>query len=327
MANLVDTFGRAHRYLRISVTDRCGFRCVYCMPPEGIPWREREEILTYEEIVRLARLFASMGVDKIRLTGGEPTVRKGLETLIGDLARIPGVRSLLMTTNGTTVAAKAGTYRRAGLTGMNVSLDTLRPGRFLEITRRDRYQDVMDGIAAAIAEGFTPLKLNVVVMAGINDDELVEFVDHFRDQPVNVRFIEFMPFDGNGWSKGGLVPYREMRERIESAYRLSPIDSGPNAVAKDFAIEGREATVSFVTSMTESFCAGCNRIRLTAEGNVKACLFGPEEFPLRDRLRAGATDEEISATIREAVTRKAAGHAPAEILARIKNRSMIQIGG
>jgi cyclic pyranopterin phosphate synthase len=297
------------------------------MPPEGIAWRERSEILTYEEILRVAGIFAGMGVDKIRLTGGEPTVRKGLESLMTGLSKLDGIRSLWMTTNGTTLRSHAERYRAAGLTGLNVSLDTLRADRFLEITRRDRLDDVLAGIDAALQAGFQPLKLNVVVMAGINEDELLDFIDRFRDRPVNVRFIEFMPFDGNGWNKGGLVPYRVMREQIERVHKLTPIDSGPNAVAKDFSIENCTATVSFVTSMTESFCSGCDRVRLTAEGSVKACLFGPEEFPLRDKLRSGASDEEIAAIIREAVHRKAAGHAPAEILARIKNRSMIQIGG
>lgn len=327
MQPLVDTFARVHRYLRISVTDRCGFRCVYCMPPEGIAWRQRDEILTYEEILQITRVFASMGVTKVRLTGGEPTVRKDLEYLMRELRNVDGIDRLLMTTNGTTLVEKAAIYRDAGLTGLNVSLDTLRDDRFVEITRRDRLSDVLAGIEAAQVAGFEPLKLNVVVMAGVNDDELLDFVDHFRDRNINVRFIEFMPFTGNGWSKGGLVPYREMRERIESRYTLTPIDNGPNSVAKDFAIAGYPVTVSFVTSMTESFCSGCDRVRLTADGNIKACLFGPEEIPLRDRLRNGATDEEIAGFIRQAVTQKAKGHAPAELLARMKNRSMIQIGG
>lgn len=324
---LVDRFQRKHTYLRISVTDRCNFRCRYCMPPDGLEWRARDEILSFEEIDRLARLFARLGVDKIRLTGGEPTVRKGIEDLIGKLATIPGVDSLLMTTNGTTLATHANRYRQKGLTGLNVSLDSLRRERFAEITLRDELARVLAGIDAAIEAGFDSVKVNMVVMAGVNDDELLDFVEFARSKPINVRFIEFMPFDGNGWKPVSVLPYQEMRSRIEERYQLRPITTAPEAVGKDFAIEGFQGTIGFVTSMTESFCDGCNRVRLTAEGAFKPCLFSGSETSLRDPMRTGASDDELEAIIRQTLAGKWKGHPPMNLLASFPNRSMVAIGG
>jgi cyclic pyranopterin phosphate synthase len=297
------------------------------MPAEGLVWKEREEILTFEEIERAARLFVSLGVDKIRLTGGEPTVRRGLEDLIGRVAGLDGIRSLLMTTNGLTLRDRAKTYRDAGLNGLNVSIDSLRQERFAEIARRDRLPDVLEGIEAAIAAGFDPLKINVVVMKGVNEDEILDFVHFVRERPVNVRFIEFMPFKGNGWDSAEVYPYAQIRADIESRHRLTPIGTDPSAVAKDFAVEGHAGTVGFVTSMTDSFCAGCNRIRLTADGQIKSCLFSPAESDLRSAMRSGATDVDLEATIRDALHRKPKEHPPMEELLNVDNRSMIQIGG
>ncbi len=324
---MIDRFGRKHTYLRVSVTDRCNFRCVYCMPPEGIAWRERDEILDYEEIVRLTRLMAEMGVDKVRLTGGEPTVRKNVEWLIAEVARVPGVRSLLMTTNGFRLPKMAAAYREAGLTGLNVSLDTLRPDRFREITRTDKFETVWEGIQAALELGFSPMKINVVAMAGVNEDELLDFVELTREQKLNVRFIEFMPFDDNGWTKGALYPYRKMREDIERVHPLEPVPAEPTAVAKDFRVPGFKGTVSFVTSMTEDFCGSCNRIRLTAEGALKPCLFSPLEVSLRDPMRRGASDDELAEIIVSTVLRKPKGHEELDVLPLLKNRAMVSIGG
>ncbi len=324
---LFDRFGRRHNYLRISITDRCNFRCVYCMPAEGLVWKEREEILTFEEIERAARLFVRLGVDKIRLTGGEPTVRRGLEGLIERLASIDGVRSLLMTTNGLTLRDHAVPYRRAGLTGLNISLDSLKRDRFAEIARRDRLDDVLCGIERAIEAGFAPLKINVVVMAVINEDEILDFVEFVRHRPINVRFIEFMPFKGNGWKTAGVFPYARMRSEIEGRHPLIPIGNEPTSVAKDFGIEGFVGTVGFVTSMSDSFCSGCNRIRLTADGQIKSCLFSPAESDLREALRSGASDSGLEALVRQALERKPKEHPPMEELLQVDNRSMIQIGG
>jgi molybdenum cofactor biosynthesis protein A len=326
-SKLVDNFGRTHRYLRISVTDRCNFRCVYCMPEEDVPFRERDEILHFEEIERLTRVFASLGVNKVRLTGGEPTVRKDVESLMRMLAAVPGVDRLLMTTNGLTLRERATAYRQAGVSGLNVSLDSLRQDRFRQITRTDHFQRVFDGIQAALQAGFESLKINVVVMAGVNEDEVLDFAELTRDWPVTVRFIEFMPFLGNGWSKGKLYPYARIRADIESWRPLEPCRVDASAVGKDFQIPGFAGKIGFVTSMTESFCADCDRIRLTAEGNVKPCLFSSVEVPLRDALRSGADDGELAALIHEALARKPAEHPPHELIPSFENRPMVMIGG
>ncbi|MEQ1933749.1 MAG: GTP 3',8-cyclase MoaA [Fimbriimonadaceae bacterium] len=324
---LIDRFGRVHSYLRISVTDRCNFRCQYCMPPEGLDWLKRADILSFEEIERLARLFVQMGVSKIRLTGGEPTVRKDLAELMTRLSAIDGVRSLLMTTNGTTLAAKAKIYRQAGLTGLNISLDSLKREKFLEITLRDELDRVLSGIDAALDAGFESVKINVVVMEGVNDDELLDFVELARNRPLTVRFIEFMPFEGNGWRPASMVSFAQMRRVIESEHELIPIDVEKNAVGKDFTIAGFLGEIGFVTSMTESFCGTCNRVRLTAEGAFKPCLFSGAEVSLRDPMRAGASDEELAAIVRSGLEKKWKAHPPMTLLPQISNRSMVAIGG
>ncbi len=325
--HLTDRFGRKHTYLRISVTDRCNLRCTYCMPPEGIDWKPREEILTYEEIVRVARLFAQNGVTKIRLTGGEPTLRTDIEELIEGLAGISGIRSLLMTTNGVTLQHKAALYKQKGLTGLNISLDTLEPEKFAQITRRDHFDAVMAGIEAALSVGFESLKINVVLMAGINEDEMINFIRFAQDKPINVRFIEFMPFRLNGWEDQRLVSYAEMKARIQEHYELIPILREPSAVAKDFAIRGFQGTVSFITSMTESFCSTCNRVRLTADGAIKSCLFFPKEISIRDLLRSGTSDDALLEAVHEAIWLKPEAHGTSQELVNSDNRSMIQIGG
>ncbi len=326
-ASLMDRFGRRHTYLRISVTDRCNLRCRYCMPHEGMVFQPREELLSYEEILRLSRLFIGMGVRKIRLTGGEPMVRRDLPVLIEQLSGLDGLETLTMTTNGYYLANQAETIKAAGVQALNISLDTLRPVRFFAITRRDAFTEVMAGIDAALNAGFESLKLNVVVMAGINDDEILDFIEFGKNKPLNIRFIEYMPFEGNRWTRAGVVPYREIRQRIESRYALEPLVTEPSAVAKDFALPGYPGTVSFITSMTDSFCGTCNRLRLTSDGAVKACLFGPAEISLRDPMRAGADDTTLRHLIGQAIRRKQEAHEPMETLARIENRPMIAIGG
>jgi len=297
------------------------------MPPSGLDWLQRSEVLTFEEIERLAKMFVRLGVDKIRLTGGEPTVRKDIDELISRLSAIDGVKSLLMTTNGSTLADRARDYRDAGLTGLNISMDSLRPDRFRDITCRDGLPRVRKGIEVALASGFESVKLNVVVMAGINDDELLDFVELARERHLTVRFIEYMPFEGNGWQPDSVFTYRQMRSRIEASYELVPVVIEASAVGKDFTIPGFAGTIGFVTSMTESFCDTCNRIRLTAEGAFKACLFAGSETNLRDPMRRGADDEEIESVVREALGRKWRGHPPMELLPHVKNRSMVAIGG
>lgn len=324
---LVDTFGRRHNYLRISVTDRCNFRCAYCMPHEHMEWTPRAEILTFEEIERLASLFAAMGVDKVRLTGGEPTTRKDFVQLVEGLHRIEGIKKLLLTTNGAAMSGMAQQLRSAGISGVNISLDTLRADRFFEITGRNKLGQVLDGIDAAIESGFESLKINVVVMSGINQDEIPEFVDRFRNLPIEVRFIEFMPFLDNHWNASKLVPYKEIRRQIESRFTLMPIAGERSDVAKTFGVLGTSMRVGFITSMTDHFCGGCNRLRLTADGRLKVCLFAKTGPSLRDAMRAGASDNILEDTIRRALDAKWAGHPPMDRLIESNDLPMITIGG
>lgn len=324
---LIDRFGRRHSYLRISLTDRCNFRCAYCMPDEEMVWKDRTEILTFEEIQRLAELFAELGVDKIRLTGGEPTVRKGLVDCVRRLKSIPKINELTLTTNGDTLTTMAQPLAEAGLTGVNISLDTLRPERFFEITHRDRLSSVLAGIDAALKAGFAKLKINVVAMANVNDDELTDFVARFWNESIQIRFIEFMPFQSNGWEKARMMPYLEMRAALESRYRLISMEPEPSAVAKEFAVEGARVQVGFITSMTDDFCGGCNRLRLTADGKLKVCLFAPTGPNLRDAMRSGAGDDDLADIIRNALDGKWAGHPPMQHLVRVNDLPMISIGG
>lgn len=324
---LMDSFGRSHQYLRISVTDRCNFRCRYCMPQNGMTFLPRTELLNDEEILRLASLFVTMGIHKIRLTGGEPMTRQNILSLIERLAGLDGLQTLAMTTNGYSLSTQTKAMKAAGLQGLNISLDSLRAERFRAITGTDGLPRVLAGIESAMAVGFESLKLNMVVMAGVNDDEIPDFLTYIQDKPINLRFIEYMPFSGNQWSQAGLVPYADMRKQVEARYTLQPLASEPSAVAKDFGLAGYRGTVSFISSMTEHFCGTCNRLRLTADGQLKACLFQAAEINLRDPLREGASDEALRKLIRRAVWGKQQGHAPIDTLAGLENRPMIAIGG
>ncbi|MEW5702555.1 MAG: GTP 3',8-cyclase MoaA [Candidatus Zixiibacteriota bacterium] len=326
---LTDPFGRTHTYLRVSVTDRCNLRCFYCMPRAGIAHRDRDEILTFDEIVRLARLFARMGTNKIRLTGGEPLARRGIEDLIVALAGISGIETLGMTTNGLLLADRAHGLRRAGLTHLNVSLDTLRPERFARIALREGHAQVPAGIVAALDAGFVPLKLNMVVLGGINDDEVLDFVALTRSRPIHVRFIEFMPFRANGWEGARFVPAAALQRRIRERFPLIPTmaDESHPPVAREFRIDGHQGTVGFIASMSDHFCVGCRRLRLTSDGSLKTCLFFPAEVSLRDEMRAGASDGDLMCLIRRTVQGKRLAHPPLEELQNADTQSMIEIGG
>ena len=327
MNKLVDRFGRKHKYLRISVTDRCNLRCTYCMPAGGIYWKEHSEILNYEEIRRLAGLFIELGVNKIRLTGGEPTVRKNIEDLIGKLSELPGLNTLAMTTNGIFLKDKASVYKECGLNALNISLDTLKAERFTRITKRNNFEEVIEGINKSINLKFDPLKINMVVMKGINDDEILDFVDFIKEKPINIRFIEFMPFKENNWNDSCFLPYGQIKSKIEERYKLIPIVRDASSVAKDFCIRGLLGTVSFITSMSESFCNTCNRIRLTADGKFKVCLFDNKEIDLKMAMRNGATDGELTELILKALYNKPLEHKPVNDLVKEDNRRMVEIGG
>eukprot|EP00850_Spirogloea_muscicola_P006815 SM000033S12336 [mRNA] locus=s33:201868:203696:- [translate_table: standard] len=325
---LVDAFGRAHTYLRISLTERCNLRCQYCMPAEGAALSPPAALLTTDEVVRLAALFVAGGVSKIRLTGGEPTVRKDIVDVCRRLGELPGLRTLAMTTNGLVLARKLPALRAAGLGQLNISLDTLVPAKFELLARRSGHHKVLEAIDAALALGYKPVKVNCVLMRGFNDDELCDFVALTEDRPINVRFIEFMPFDGNVWRSTKLVPYAEAMAKIRARHPdIQRLDDHPTETAKNFRVAGHEGTVSFITSMTEHFCTGCNRLRLMADGNLKVCLFGPAEVSLRDALRAGASDTSLQEIINQAVKQKKAAHAGMFELAQTANRPMVHIGG
>lgn len=323
---LVDSFGRVARDLRISVTDRCNFRCTYCLPEEGLQWGDRADILTFEEIERLAGLFVSrFGFTGIRLTGGEPTVRAHLPVLVARLARL-GV-DLSMTTNGASLALIAHDLRSAGLERINVSCDSLRPERFTAITRRDRLAQVIEGIDAAIAEGFAPVKVNCVLVRGVNDDEIIDFIEFGRSRGVVVRFIEFMPLDAPGdWNADHVVTYDEVLGRVAEAHPFDAVERG-QAPAERFVFRDGKGEFGVVPSVTRSFCGTCDRVRLTADGQLRNCLFAVRECDLRSMLRDGATDDELARAIEREVAAKWAGHAIGQVHFIRPERSMSQIGG
>jgi cyclic pyranopterin phosphate synthase len=338
--DLVDPFGRTVRDLRISVTDRCNFRCTYCMPAEGMQWLPREEILTFEEIERLARICVErFGVDGLRLTGGEPTVRAHLPVLVDKLARlrVPSDASssyagrkpdLSITTNGSSFRLIAHELRDAGLDRVNISLDTLRAERFAEMTRRNELHRVLDGIAAAQEAGFSPVKVNAVVQRGVNDDEVVDLATFGRQHDVEVRFIEFMPLDATGeWSDSAVVSQDEIVAAIDAVYPLEPVPNRGSAPADRWRYVDGRGEVGVIPTVTKPFCDDCDRVRITAEGQFRTCLFATREFDLRALLRDGSSDDALAAEIVRAVGTKWAGHAIGQVTFIRSARSMSQIGG
>ena len=330
--DLVDPFGRVIRDLRISVTDRCNFRCTYCMPEEGLAWVPRSEVLSFEEIERLARLMVERyGVDSIRLTGGEPTVRARLPLLVSRLAVLRtehGPVDIAMTTNGATLRLIAESLRDAGLRRINISLDTLDRERFIEMTRRDELDHVLDGIEAAKEAGFDPVKINTVVQRGVNDDELVDLATFGRQRGVEVRFIEFMPLDASGgWNDRSVVGQDEIVATIGAVYPLEQLPARGAAPADRWRYLDGRGTVGVIPSVTKPFCGDCDRVRLTADGQFRTCLFATDEFDLRKAMRAGESDDELAGRIERAVGTKWAGHHINQVDFVRPARSMSQIGG
>ena len=327
---LRDSYGRIADDLRISITDRCNFRCIYCMPAEGLKWLKRDDLLRFEEITRLARIFVQRyGVRTIRITGGEPLVRIKVEELVGMINELDPTLDITMTTNGVLLRDKAQQLKDAGLKRINISLDTLNMERFHEMARSDQFARTMDGIDAAREAGLWPIKLNMVVMKGHNDGEVVDFARLARDKGYEVRFIEFMPLDGDGtWTNEQVVPSRRIQEQIEDLFPLVPVnDTRPGPATRFKFADGAQGGLGFISSVSQAFCTTCNRVRLTAEGGLRTCLFSLQETPLRDLLRSGASDDHLGRVIETAVWRKEEGHLINKPGFIKPGKSMSQIGG
>lgn len=323
-----DSFGRIHDYLRISLTDNCNFRCFYCMPEEDYDFSPASRLMQTEEIIQLAKIFVAQGVKKIRLTGGEPMVRKDAAAIIAALGKLPV--ELVITTNGTRVKDMLPVLLEANIKTINVSLDTLQAEKFLFITRRDVFYDVKNNIELLLANGIT-VKLNVVVMKGLNDNEILDFIDWTAHQDIQVRFIEFMPFSGNHWTSNKMFSLDEILNLIRTRHNIIPVDPKPHDTAKHFKIAGHRGSFAVISTMTAPFCSTCNRMRLTADGKLKNCLFSAGETDLLTALRAG---EEVLPLIRASIWSKEkelggqlGKHFENLDADTITNRSMITIGG
>lgn len=326
---LVDTFGRVHSDLRISITDRCNLRCVYCMPEEGLSFLPKDDLLTFEQIARVARIARVLGVTSVRVTGGEPLVRHGVVDLVGRLAEL-GFEDLALTTNGTSLGHFAAPLAAAGLRRVNVSCDSLRPDRFASIRRRGDLARVLSSMDAAEAAGLQPIKVNVVLVADVNDDEILDFAAFARETGRIVRFIEYMPLDADGsWRREQVVPASAVLEQIGGRWPLEPVaaqEDDPAPATRYRFLDG-SGEIGVVASVTQPFCGTCNRLRLTAEGAIRNCLFSDDELSTRDVLRAGGTDDEIALLLRRAVWGKRAGHGMDEPDFLRPVRSMSMIGG
>jgi len=326
---LRDAHGRRISDLRVSVTDRCNFRCQYCMPAEGLPWLDRAEILTFEEVERLVRLFVSLGVTDVRLTGGEPLVRREFPRLVGMLAGIEGLDDLSMTTNGYLLERDADALVAAGIDRVNVSIDSLQSDRFFELTRRDALPQVLRGLASlARHPGVHPIKVNAVAMRGFTEEEAIPFAEFARSTAFQVRFIEFMPLDADrSWRPDAVLPGDELRAIIHAVHPLEELPREPHATARVFRFRDGRGEIGFVNPVSEPFCGDCNRVRLTAEGKLRTCLFSLHETDVREPLRSGASDAELEELVRDAVWRKELKHRVSEPGFRPPARTMSAIGG
>jgi molybdenum cofactor biosynthesis protein A len=317
---LVDSHGRVHDYLRVSLIEKCNLRCRYCMP-ENPDWTPKEDLCTTEELLQLIDQFMEFGIKKVRLTGGEPLVRKDVDVILEHLSGYDA--ELSMTTNGILADRYLSLLKKYGVNKLNVSLDTLKPDKFAMITRRSGFEKVISNIHLLVNEGFN-VKVNAVIMRGMNDGELIDFVEWTKEVPITVRFIEFMPFDGNRWDDEKMVPIAEMRERISETYPFEKLQDGPHDTTKHYRVPGFAGKFGIISSMTEHFCGSCNRLRLLANGALKNCLFSTDETDLLTPLRKG---EELEPIIRRVIWDKKARHAGRFEIAKQENRSMVTIGG
>ena len=305
---LTDSFGRKIDYLRVSLTDRCNFRCVYCVPPQGMPFMQPCEVLAAGEIVRAIRIFAEMGIRRVRLTGGEPLLREDIVEIVRSIKKIGLIEDLSVTTNGSLLEPLLAPLKEAGLDRLNISLDSLDPKRFQSITLSDSYDKVYCATRAALAFGF-PVKLNMVVLKGLRDEEIISFVKLAQRYPLEVRFLEFMPLCGEGWDPDFVLPISEVKKVVFREFEMTADEPKSGQVAQTFTLSGTGGKVGFIASLTESFCDQCSRIRLTANGRIRPCLFSDVEVSLGGLLRDGASDEEIKESIKLAVAMKPAGNA------------------
>jgi cyclic pyranopterin phosphate synthase len=327
---LVDSFGRVHTNLRVSVTDRCNIRCFYCMPAENVHFKPRLELLTFEEIERFVRVAARLGIDKVRLTGGEPLVRQGVHVLVEKLTRLPGIREVSLTTNGILLGEQVVALKRAGLKRLNISLDSLDPDTFFRISRRTGLERVLEGIFAARDAGFRRIRLNAVAIRGLTEPDIVPLAHFARQHQMEMRFIEFMPLDGDGnWEHDQVLSGETIRELIEREIGpLVPVArDDPSQPATDYAFADGVGRLGFINPVTQPFCERCNRLRLTAEGQVRNCLFSTEEWDARTLLRGDATDEQLAELLRSSVGAKQAGHGISSDDFIKPQRAMYQIGG
>ena len=325
-----DQFGRMARDLRVSVTDRCNLRCTYCMPAEGLPWLPKPEMLTDEELLRVVGVFVGLGVRQVRLTGGEPLLRRSLTAVVRGIAAMTPRPQIAMTTNGIGLDRLAGPLAEAGLDRVNVSLDTVDPSDFLSLTRRDRFGDVERGLKAAASAGLTPVKVNAVAMRGLNDRTVADVLQWCLDRGYDLRFIEQMPLDAqHAWEREKMVTADEVRARLSERFTLTPMpdDTRGSAPAELFLVDGGPATVGIIASVSAPFCAACDRVRLTADGQVRNCLFAKGEVDLRGPLRDGATDDDLVALIQGEMWRKARGHGIGRPDFAQPERPMSAIGG
>ncbi len=329
---LVDSFNRKHDYLRISLTDRCNYNCIYCNPAQRkIDESKRSNLLSFEEIERLIVLFASgLNFKKIRFTGGEPLVRRQVFDFFERVKKIKLKYGLKigLTTNGSLLKGRVKELKEKGIDAINISIDSLNRDKFKMITGRDDLSELLSVIEEVRKEGYNPVKLNVVVIKGINDNEIIDFVEKFKNQNVNVRFIEFMPFGSNEWERNGFISFRQMKNVIEKKYELLPLIGKENAVAKDYRIAGETGTVSFISSISEHFCSSCNRVRISARGDFRVCLFnGGLKVNFKELFRKKLSDEEIIEILQRAILTKWEKHPAAEILSQEINNNMMEIGG
>ncbi|MEK7826060.1 MAG: GTP 3',8-cyclase MoaA [Nitrospirota bacterium] len=328
MVQLIDGFSRRIDYIRVSITDRCNLRCLYCMPKEGMPFKERSELLTFEEIERVVNAFVMAGVSRVRITGGEPLVRKGLPDLVRAVSRLDGVKDLSMTTNAGLLERFAKDLKRAGLRRINISLDSLRHDRFREITRGGELSTVLSGIDKALDVGLIPVKINMVVMRGVNDDELVEFVKFAAKRHIKLRFIECMPLGRIGFlNKEMYMPSEEIAENIAREYPLSPSGGDGAGPARYYRAEDLGIDLGFISPISQHFCSTCNRVRVTAVGKLRLCLGHDEEIDLRSILRSGINEEELLSVILDGIRKKPKGHNFVELSGNVCGEGMSSVGG